>query len=128
MIDFKLVDTSNKIASGDYYEIEMDSTCQEELPVVTSDMDFIYAQSIAIMATINKGQLPNHESTGITPYYKRFSQSPDKAGRIFQVKVIEELSSMISTMFQNNTELLEYAVTQNSTIQMTPDYLYQSNS
>lgn len=121
-MDFKLYSVNDTITSGDFYHIEMNSITNNELPLFTTDYAELYIQSVAILATVNKGQLTEYTSKGITPRYKRLSQSPDVQGRIYQIKVLEELADMVMTLLQNNYGLLDYALKNEADLQVAPNF------
>lgn len=120
-IDFKLVTDSERkeeIYNQNGYQIEMISATNNELPVITDDNALLFNQTIALFATINKGQLIDSPYFGLNPSNKRKMQNSDITAQMYQIAIMEELSDMITTLFLNNYEILDYASNTLSYIQI----------
>lgn len=118
IVDFKLeTDTENNVLqSKNGFIIEMDSSCRNEIPVITNDLNVLFIQSVAIMGTINQGQIKDNESYGVTPLYKVKMSNVSGLDDIYRTKILTELSNLVLDLFTNNQELLDYIAQQYSSI------------
>lgn len=122
-IDFKLKtdpEKNDEIYSRNGYVIEMNPATNNELPIITDDLSLLYNQSVAIIATINKGQLIEAPNFGITPTIKQRTQNDDITGQLYQMALMDELSAILTDFFLDNDEITEYVSNNFSTIEILP--------
>lgn len=118
-LDFRLEQTNNTMTSTDgYYKFAMDSTCGNEIPQWTTDYAEIHNQTLALFATINKGQLTNYPSFGVSPRYKNDINQVGQS-KANMVMILEELSSMIYDYFLDNVELQAWAAQHYSILKLS---------
>lgn len=110
MIDFKIKrDSKNEINSKEGLVIEMDMAGDNEIPLITSNMAELYTQTLALFATINKGQIKSDKNFGITSDYKIKMSDNGVISETYRAKLTEDLMNMASEAFLENEELLEFA-------------------
>lgn len=122
-IDFKLKtdpEKNDEIYSKDGYVIEMNPATNNELPIIIDDLSLLYNQSVAIIPTINKGQLIESPDFGITPTIKQRTQNDDITGKLYQMALMDELSAILTDFFLENDEITEYVSNNFSTIEILP--------
>lgn len=123
-IDFKLeswdLDGGNGITNRKGYKVKMNEITANELPLITSNVEELYMQSVAIFPTINKGQMKHYPDYGIEPKLKAYSNQPTALGVSSQYKLLEQMASMVEGLFMDNTDILEFAKYQQSEIRVKP--------
>lgn len=110
MLDFRIKrdDKGDVIVTEGIYEIEMDTTYNDEIPVFTNDIQELYAQSALIMTTINLKQIKYHQDYGINAYDK-LNLNQQGLSDLATISVLQSISNMILEMFENNEEVAEWA-------------------
>lgn len=124
MIDFKLETDSEKkeeIYNQNGYKIEMLDYTNNELPVITDNLGFLYNQTLALFATIRKGQLIENLEFGLDPVSERKIMNSDISGQMFLLSILDELSEMITEFFLENQEIMEYIQTQIAIVEISPE-------
>lgn len=124
ILDFKLATDSERneeIYNQNGYKIEMNPITNNELPNMTYDNGLLYNQTMALFATINKGQLIENPFFGLNPIVKRKMQNSDATGQMYQLSLLEELSDMITEFFLENPEIMNYISTKMTTIEINTE-------
>lgn len=124
MIDFKLEtdsDRKEEIYNQNGYKIEMLDYTNNELPVITDNLGFLYNQTLALFATIRKGQLIENLEFGLDPVSERKIMNSDISGQMFLLSILDELSEMITEFFLENQEIMEYIQTQIAIVEISPE-------
>lgn len=123
-LDFKLATDSERneeIYNQNGYKIEMNPITGNELPFMTYDNGFLYNQTMALFATISKGQLIENPLFGLNPVVKRKMQNNNATGQMYKLSLLEELSDMITDFFLENPEIMDYISTEMTTIEISPE-------
>lgn len=120
IIDFRIKrDGADKaMQSKNGFVLEMDTSTSLEVPVITDDLGELYTQTLAVMATINKGQLKDNPNYGITPDWKVQMNNVAGLDDVYRTKMLTELSDLAMDFFINNEEILNYVSSEYSVIEV----------
>lgn len=102
------------------YKVKMNDITANELPILVSDEEILYMQSVAIFPTINQGQMKYYPNYGIEARLKAYSNQPSALGVSSQYRLLEQLASMVEELFMDNPDILEFAKYQQSEIRVKP--------